>query len=63
MSEDEAFKEFVEMDDNGVPHYCKYCRIRFQEPDFGDGIYMCPECGYGIAPMENCSESSLDNRE
>ena len=32
--------------------YCKYCYQDVQ-PEFGDGVIVCSECGYGLAQIDD----------
>lgn len=31
--------------------YCKYC-YKSIRPEIGDGVVICPDCGYGLAPLD-----------
>ena len=35
--------------------YCKYC-YKNVRPELGDGVVICSECGYGLAPFEGLEE-------
>lgn len=36
--------------------YCKYC-YKSIRPEIGDGVVICPECHYGLAPLDEVQEA------
>lgn len=36
--------------------YCKYCYKNIR-PEIGDGVVVCPECNYGLAPLEEVQKA------